>query len=185
MLSGLRFRFSPARRRFMRELAGPGLSRFNERLLQVGSGRAVGFISTLNGANADFMAFALSPSGPLAGKRAGATPKSLEACLGDLLVYAVNLFARDELFRDDSDLIPLLAQILGTDPKRVMLKRDQLRKAPRSEEWMLYTWLIADLGGESPPYDARLERSFGYQYLSYIDQYRAIFERELNQPGGD
>jgi hypothetical protein len=177
------FRLSPARRRFIRELAGPGLSQFKQRLLQVGSGRAVGFISTLNAANADFLAFALSASGSLARHRAGATPESVEACLGDLLIYDVNLFARDEFVRGDTELIPLLAQVLEIEPKRVMLKRDQLRKAPRSEEWMLYAWLIADLGSESPPYDARLELSFGYQYLSYIGQYRVIFERELNQSG--
>ena len=165
----------------MRELAGPGLSKFKRRLLDAGSPRAVKFISTLNGANADFMAYALSADGPLAGDRERATPDSVEACLGDLLVYAVCLFAREEIARDSSELIPLLARVLETDLKRMMLKRDSLRKSPRSEEWMLYTWLVKDLGGSPPAYDAELERSFGYQYVSYIGQYRALLEREMGR----
>jgi hypothetical protein len=60
-----------------------------------------------------------------------------------------------------------------------MLRRDQLRKAPRSEEWMLYTWLFAALGGQRPAYDAPLERAFSYGYLSYIGQYRPALERAL------
>jgi hypothetical protein len=166
----------------MRELAAPGLKKFKERVTYNASPRAVGFISTINGANAEFLAHALSTTGPLAGYRAGATPDSVEACLGDLLVYAVNLFARDEMARDSSELIPLLARILKIEPKRVMLKRDTLRKAPRSEEWMVYTWLVKDLGGPVPNHDRELERGFGYQYLSYIGQYRALLERELSRP---
>jgi len=165
----------------MRELAGPGLARFNHRLADAGSRRAVKFISILNGGNADFMAYALSPAGPLADYRAGASPDSVEACLADLLIYAANLFARDDLLRDGSELVALLARILNLDPKRVMLKRDQLRKAPRSEEWMVFTWLVSDLGGAQTQYDPELERGFGYQYLSYIGQYRAVLEHELNR----
>ncbi len=165
----------------MRELAGPGLARFNHRLAEAGSAHAVKFISILNGGNADFMAFALSAAGPLADYRRGASPDSVEACLADLMIYAANLFARDEMLRDASELVALLARILNLDLKRVMLKRDQLRKAPRSEEWMVFTWLVADLGGAPPQYDPELERGFGYQYLSYIGQYRAILERELNR----
>ena len=118
--------------------------------------------------------------------RAGANPDSVEACLADLLVYAVNLFARDEMRRDTSELIPLLARIVDISPTRVMLKRDNLSKAPRSAEWMLYTWLVRNLTGDRnltgapPKYDPELERGFGYQYLSYIGQYREIIERELN-----
>jgi hypothetical protein len=108
----------------------------------------------------------------------------MEACLGDLLVYAIRLFDREELARDSSDLITLLATVLGTDPKRVMLKRDLLRKAPRSEEWMVYSWLIEDLGGPPPSYRAELEAGFGYQYLSYVGQYRTLLERELSLTGG-
>jgi hypothetical protein len=63
----------------------------------------------------------------------------------------------------------------------VMLRRDMLRKAPRSEEWMLITWLAKDLGAEAPGYNAELERSFGYNYLSYIDQYRPMLEREMER----
>ena len=165
----------------MRELAAPGLGKFRDRLLHIGSPRAVGLITTLNDANADFMAYALSPAGSLGAFRATATPDSVEACLADLLIYAVNLFARDEMARDSSELIPLLARIVSVEPRRVMLKRDSLRKAPRSEEWMLYTWLVGDLGGVTPAYDAALERGFGYQYVSYIGQYRGIVERELNR----
>lgn len=170
----------------MRELAAPGLAKFNQRLAEAGLPRAVKFISTLNGANADFMAYALSPAGPLAGCRAGANPDSVETCLADLLIYAVNLFARDEMRRDTSELIPLLARIVGISPTHVMLKRDNLNKAPRSAEWMLYTWLVRNLTGdhnltgERAKYDPELERGFGYQYLSYIGQYREIIERELN-----
>jgi hypothetical protein len=140
-------------------------------------------ISTLNAANADFLAYALSPSGPLAAYRESATPHSVELCLGDLLIYAMRLFARDELARDSSELIPLLARILGIEPKRVMLKRDSLRKAPHSEEWMLYSWMATSLAGAAPKYDPELERSFGYQYVSYIGQYRTIIERELSRAG--
>ena len=166
----------------MRELAAPGVAKFNDRLAHAGSRRAVKFISILNGGNADFMAYALSPAGPLAGYRRGASPDSVEACLADLLIYAANLFARDELLRNAGELVTLLARILDLDPKLVMLKRDQLRKAPRSEEWMVFTWLVSDLGGAQPQYHPELERGFGYQYLSYIGQYRAILERELNRP---
>jgi hypothetical protein len=165
----------------MRELAAPGLAKFNQRLAEAGLPRAVKFISALNGANADFMAYALSPAGPLAGCRAGANPDSVEACLADLLIYAVNLFARDEMRRDTSELIPLLARIVDISPTRVMLKRDNLSKAPHSAEWMLYTWLVRNLTGEAAKYDPELERGFGYQYLSYIGQYREIIERELNR----
>ena len=112
----------------MRELAAPGLAKFNQRLAEAGLPRAVKFISTLNGANADFMAYALSPAGPLAACRAGANPDSVEACLADLLIYAVNLFARDEMRRDTSELIPLLARIVDISPTRVMLKRDNLQQ---------------------------------------------------------
>ncbi len=165
----------------MRELAGPGLKKFNQRLADAGVPRAVKLISTLNGANADFMAYALSPDGPLSDCRAVSNPGSVEACLADLLIYSVSLFARDELIRDASELIALLARILDLAPTRVMLKRDQLRKAPRSAEWMVYTWLVGNLTGAQPKYDPQLERGFGYQYLSYIGQYRAIVERELNR----
>jgi hypothetical protein len=44
---------------------------------------------------------------------------------------------------------------------------------------MVVTWLAKDLGAEPPKYDAELERSFGYNYLSYIDQYRPMLEREM------
>jgi hypothetical protein len=83
--------------------------------------------------------------------------------------------------RDDGQIIPLLAQVAGLEVTQVMLRRDQLRKAPRSEEWMLYSWLVAALGGERPAYDASLERAFAYGYLSYIGQYRPALERTLSQ----
>ena len=130
-------------------------------------------MTTLLRANVDFLAYALSAQGPLARYRANATPERVESCLGSALIYSVNLFARDEFRRDESELIPLLAAVLGAESRSVMLKRDGLRKAPRSEEWMFYSWLIADLGGERPSYDADLERSFGYNYLSYMEQFRA------------
>jgi hypothetical protein len=181
MLSGLIFRLSPARRRFMRELARPALARFKERLDRLGSPRAVRFITILNDANADFMAYALSADGLLADRSDAATSDSVENCLADLLVYCVHLFARDDVASDSSELIPLLAGVIATEPKRVMLKRDALRKSPRSEEWMLYTWLVKDLGGPAPAYDPELEQRFGYQYVSYIGQYRPMIERELRK----
>ncbi len=76
-------------------------------------------------------------------------------------------------------MIPLLAHLTGLKPTQVMLRRDALRKTPRSEEWMVLTWLAKDLGAEPPKYDAELERAFGYNYLSYIDQYRPTLEREM------
>jgi hypothetical protein len=75
----------------------------------------------------------------------------------------------------------LLAHVAGLEVTQVMLRRDQLRKAPRSEEWMLYIWLTTALGGERPAYDAQLERAFSYGYLSYIGQYRPALERALAQ----
>ena len=66
MLEGLLYWLSPARRRFMRRLAKPGIDAIRVRLAESGSRRAVQFISTLLGANADFIAYALSPAGPLA-----------------------------------------------------------------------------------------------------------------------
>jgi hypothetical protein len=182
VFAALRFWLSPARRRFMRRAGHPALARFTARLGQAGSRRAIGFISTLLQANLDFLAYALSPGGPLAAHAADATPERVEAALGSALLFSVNLFVRDEIRKNESDLIPLLAAVAGWGPKKVMLRRDNLRKAPHSEEWMLYTQLVADLGGERPKYAPELERSFGYNYLSYIGQYRPVLERELARP---
>jgi len=179
MLSGLLYWLSPARRRFMRRLAKPGLDATRARLAESGSPRAVQFISTLLDANAEFLAYALSSHGPLAQYCERATPQTVAACIATLLVYSVNLFARDEMTKYESELIPLLARLTGFEPKQVILRRDALRKAPRSEEWMVVTWLAKDFGAEPPKYDAELERSFGYNYLSYIDQYRPMLEREM------
>jgi hypothetical protein len=179
MLSGLLYWLSPARRRFIRRLAKPGLGATRARLAESGSPRAVQFISTLLDANAEFLAYALSSHGPLAQYCDLATPQTVASCIATMLVYSVNLFARDEMTKNESELIPLLARLTGFEAKQVMLRRDALRKAPRSEEWMVVTWLAKDLGAEPPKYDAELERSFGYNYLSYIDQYRPILEREM------
>ncbi len=166
----------------MRRLGRPALSKFDERLRACGSPRAAGFMSILLRANSDFLAYALSRKGPLARYAGGATPERVEVCLGSMLIFATNLFARDEMRNEGSGLVGLLAGIVGWEPKQVMLRRDNLRKAPRSEEWMLYSWLVMDLGGERPAYDAELERSFGYNYLSYIGQFRAELERAAAQP---
>ena len=99
-----------------------------------------------------------------------------------MLIFSVNLFARDELARNESELIPLLATVAQLSPMQVMLRRDNLRKAPRSEEWMLYSWMVTALGAERPAYDGELERSFSYNYLAYIGQYRSIIEREAVRP---
>jgi hypothetical protein len=181
MLSALKFWLSPSRRRFMRQYGNPALAALKQRLEAAGSPRAFKFINIVLGANADFLAHALGAGGPLERFGSRASADGIERCLSTLLVYSVNLFARDELAKNDSELIPLLAVVIGAaDPKRVMLMRDALRKAPRSEEWMVITWLADALGAGALPYDGQLERSFGYQYLSYIGQYRPLLERELN-----
>jgi len=179
MLSGLIYWLSPARRRFMRRLAKPGLDATRARLAEAGSPRAVKFISTILDANADFLAYALSRNGPLNMYCDRATPETVASCIVTMLIYAVNLFARDEMASNESEMIPLLAHIAGVTPMQVMVRRDALRKSPRSEEWMVLTWLAKDLGAEPPKYDAALERAFGYNYLSYIAQLRPTLEREM------
>jgi hypothetical protein len=177
--AALAFRLSPARRRFMRTVARPALERYEARVAELGSERARRAFQTLLRANADFLYSALSRDGLLEGYASNATPARAGACLASMLIYALSLFARADFSGDDSELVALLAAVLEWQPRDVMLRRDALRKAPRSEEWMLYSWLVADLGGERPAYDARLEQSLGYQYLSYIGQYRVLLEREL------
>jgi hypothetical protein len=179
MLSGLIYWLSPARRRFMRRLARPGLDATRARLAEAGSPRAIQFISTILDANADFLAYALSSKGPLHMYSQRATPETVAACIATMLIYSVNMFARDEMQNNESEMIPLLAHLAGAKPTQVMLRRDALRKAPRSEEWLVVTWLARNLGAEPPKYDAELERAFGYNYLSYIDQYRPTLEREM------
>lgn len=181
MLSGLIYWLSPARRRFMRRFGQPAVGHLTERLHDAASGPAVEFISILLGANAEYLAYALFMNGPLGRFATGVTPERTESCLQSMLIYSMVQFARDEFFRDGSELVPLLARLCATDAKRVMLRRDQLRKAPRSEEWMLYTWMAADLGGERPAYDPRLERNFAYGYLSYIGQYRPALEAAFSR----
>ncbi len=179
MLSALAFRLSPSRRRFMRRFGRPALSRFNARLHAAGSADAVKFISVLLRANADFLAHALSSAGQLKHLNDRATIEGVEQCLASLLVYSVNLFARDEMAKSESELLALVAEVIGRDPESVMLMRNALRKSPRSEEWMLVTWLAEALGAGRPAYEAELERNFAYQYLSYIGQYRPFLEREV------
>jgi hypothetical protein len=179
MLSGLIYWLSPARRRFMRRLAKPGLDAMRTRLREMGSPRAIQFISTILDANADFLAYALSRKGPLHIYGDRATPETVAACITTMLIYSVNMFARHEMQNNESEMMLLLAHITGVTPIQVMLRRDALRKAPRSEEWMVLTWLAKDLGAELPKYDAELERAFGYNYLSYIAQYRPALEREM------
>ena len=178
MLSALAFWLSPSRRRFMRRFGRPATIRLNARLQTAGSPHAVKFISVLLRANTDFLAHALSSDGLLKHLGHRATIEGVEQCLASMLVYSVNLFARDEMANDQSELLALIAEVIGRDPERVMLLRNALRKAPRSEEWVVVTWLTEALGAGRPAYDAELERSFSYQYLSYIGQYRAMLERE-------
>ena len=180
MLSGLIYLLSPRRRRFMRRLGHPALSALEARLTSAGSPAAIGFCTTILHANAEYLAFAIpSRDGALCRFDASATPAQIEACLGAMLIYSAAQFAREEMQHDDSQIIPLIAHVTGLGLTQVMLRRDQLRKAPRSEEWMLYGWLVAALGGERPAYDAALERAFSYGYLSYIGQYRPQLERAL------
>ena len=181
MLSGLLYWLSPRRRRFMRRLGRPAFAKFIVRLSTAGSPAAILFCTILLKANVEFLGFALSTEGALARFAYTATPLQVEACLAAMLIYSAAQFARDEMIRDDTQLIPLLARTADIDVTQVMLRRDQLRKAPRSEEWMLHTWLVSNLGGERPQYDPQLERQFAYSYLSYIGQYRASLERALAQ----
>src|SRR5258706_16424578 len=94
MLSGLLYWLSPARRRFMRRLAKPGLDATRARLAESGSPRAVQFISTLLDANAEFRAYALSSRGPLAQYCELATPRTVAACIPTFVVYSGKLFSR-------------------------------------------------------------------------------------------
>jgi hypothetical protein len=182
MLSGLLYWLSPRRRRFMRRLGRPALTILSARLASAGSPAAISFCTILLQANAEFLAFAISsPEGALARFAAGATIGQVEACLAAMLIYSAAQFAREEIRRDDGQIIPLLAHVTGLEVTQVMLRRDQLRKAPRSEEWMLYSWLVAALESERPAYDAQLERAFSYGYLSYLGQYRRALERALAQ----
>jgi hypothetical protein len=146
------------------------------RTASAGSRTGSGFIATSLDANADFIAFALMPGGPLAFLASALTPEKVASCMRSMLVFAVNLFARDALAGNDSELIALVAYVANIDSVRVMLLRDQLRKQPRSEEWMLILWLARDLGADAPKYDPRLEREFGYNYLAYMGQFRAGIE---------
>lgn len=182
MIAAILFWLSPSRRRFMRHLATPGLIELRGRLSDSGSPRAIAFITPIVEANANFLAYALSKKGPLALWTPQATAPGVAACMRSLLIFAINLFARDEMQKNDSELIPLVAFVVGIEPKQLMLRRDMLRKAPRSQEWMLLTWLAKDLGVEQPKYDAQLERAFGYNYLSYIDQYRGALASALASP---
>ena len=102
MLAGLLYWLSPARRRFMRRLAKSGLDATRARLAEAGSPRAVQFISTLLDANADFLAYALSPKGPLKMYCDRATPDTVAACIVTMLIYSVNLFARDEMTNNEA-----------------------------------------------------------------------------------
>jgi hypothetical protein len=179
VLTALRFFFSPWRLRFMRRYARPAAAELRARLEQFASPQGRLFLTTLLRANTEFLAYAFSPSGALAGLRDRLNREAMRACLGSMLIYSVNLFARGELARDDSELLTLLSRICGVSRQTVMLRRDLLRKAPRSEEWMLYTWLVKDLDAPAPKYDSALEQSFGYQYLSYIGQYKGILEKAV------
>jgi len=166
----------------VRELARPALDRWKSRLREHGSSRAVEFVSILLRANTDFLAYALLQGGPLRSYATRATPAGVESALQSALIYSVNLFAREEFRRDDSELLVLLGTVLGCGTREVMLRRDNLRKAPRSEEWMLYSWLVVGLGAEPPAYDPAIEQTFGYNYVSYLGQFRDSLERALARP---
>lgn len=183
MFTALRFLLSPWRLRFMRRYGRPAAGELRARIDQFATPQARVFLRTLLDANIEFLAEAFSASGMLASLRDRLEAQSLRACLGSMLIYSVNLFARTEMARDGSEVVALLGRALGVSPEAVMLRRDTLRKAPRSEEWMLYTWLLKDLGEPAPKFDSALEQAFGYQYLSYIGQYKSILEK--NVPGGD
>lgn len=183
MLAGLRFLLSPWRLRFMRNYANPATRDLRGRLDQIATPQGRLFVTTLLQANAEFLAHAFSRSGVLFGVRDRLTVDAARACLASMLIYSVNLFARTEMANDAGELVALLSRMLGVRREAVMLRRDSLRKAPRSEEWLFYTWLLKDLGAPAPKFDAAVEQAFGYQYLSYISQYKSILEN--NVPAGD
>ena len=183
MFSALRFLISPWRLRFMRRYANPAITELRERLDQFASPQGRLFVTTLLNANAEFLAHAFSSSGALGAMRERMTVPAVRACLASMLIYSVNLFARTEMAEDGGELVRLLSRTLGVEQTAVMIRRDALRKTPRSEEWLLYTWLLKDLGAPAPSFDAAVEQAFGYQYLSYIGQYKTILEK--NVPGGD
>ena len=163
----------------MRRFGRPAIAKLSERLHKVGSGAAVEFFSILMTANSEFLAFALSRQGPFTNLAQTVSMEKVECAMSSMLLYSTMQFARDAVLRDDSELIPLLAEIIASDPKDVMLRRDRIRKAPKSEEWILYTWLCEDLGGARPRYDQALERGFSYNYLAYLEQYRPALEAAL------
>jgi hypothetical protein len=183
VLTALRFLLSPWRLRFMRHYGRPAMDQMRARVEQFATPEGRLFIITLLRANTEFLAHAFSPSGLLAGLRDRLNQETMRDCLGSMLIYSVNLFARGEMARDESELMTLLSRICAVSRQTVMLRRDLLRKAPRSEEWMLYTWLVKDLGAPAPKYDSALEQSFGYQYLSYIGQYKDMLEKAV--PAGE
>jgi hypothetical protein len=165
----------------MRRYANPALARFRLRIDGVASPWAAGFIDTLLRANAEFLAFSLSPSGLMRPFSAALSEGRIEGCFGSLLIYSIYQFARDEFSNNESELIPLLARLTDTTTRAVMIRRDMLRKTPRSEEWVACSWILRDLGESSPAHSPELERAFAYQYLSYIGQYQGILAKYLSQ----
>lgn len=165
----------------MRRFASPALAKFRARLGGVAAPWAAGFIQTLLTANAEFLAFALGPSGLLHAFAGASSQERIERCLASLLLYSMYQFARQEFSNNEGELISLLARLTETSTRSVMLRRDLLRKTPRSEEWVACSWILTDLGQSSPSVSLDLERSFAYQYLSYIAQYRRILESYLGQ----
>ena len=161
----------------MRRFGTPALSNLKQRLSQYGSDDATRFCAILLEANCEFLAFAVSSQGLIAA--AIPTIDSVQAALGLMLLYSLNLYARDQLAGDASELLTLLAAVLDVSATDVMVRRDQLRKSPRGEEWMLYCWLRQAFGLESPRYDAAVDSAFGYQYLSYVSQYRDLLKDAL------
>src|ERR1700723_3237625 len=116
MLSALIYWLSPRRRRFMRRLGRAALASLEARLATAGSPAAVIFCNSLLSANAEFLAFAISsPEGALMRFDAGATPGEVEGCLAAMLIYSAAQFAREEMRRDDGQIIPLLARVTGLD----------------------------------------------------------------------
>jgi hypothetical protein len=183
MLSGLRFLLSPWRLRFTRRYANPAARELRDQLDRIATPQGRTFAVTLLQANVEFLAHAFSRSGALYGERSRLTVDAVRACLASMLIYSINLFARAEMANDNGELVTLLSRTLGLRREVVMLRRDSLRKAPRSEEWLFYTWLLKDLGAPPPKFDSAVEQAFGYQYLSYISQYKSILEN--NVPGSE
>ena len=180
MLAALLFWLSPARRRFMRRYARPAMDAMRARLVRFGAPQAIGFVSIIQDANAEFLAYALTRGGPLKSYSDRATVATVKACLSAMLIFSVNMFARDEIAKNESELVRLLAAVIGCDAMQVMLRRDSLTQgAAFGRVGALHAVdFRARRRTSGRPTTPNLSAPSASNYLSYIGQYREVLERE-------